>query len=347
MTRNRCQAVTAAVLLSLGCGGDTSTTSTVPALVPPPPAPPPLPPAAPGGLHVSASGEDFVEWAWNAVEDATGYDVQFSRTEAFTGEDEIIARAAEELSYRREGLAPGTSAHLRVRAASGSGEDRITSDWSSQVTGMTLEPPPPDPVRPEPTAECAAVLEAVEGSPANLLNEWWHTPFSVNFYDNFPVDVVGPDYLPGQFSVVQGLADQIEAQLGHPIIGSVNLVTPPEGWTPEHALTEVCQDWREPGEITVFHLPEGPGEYGGPVGAELYCANVDYWVGDGVFGDPLADSGVIRLLFAVLGFAPVPGFPGVPMSPSLNVPYEVGLTEYTATEEDIAALGCLYPKPPE
>ena len=109
------------------------------------PVAPPEPRAVPTGLRISSSGEDFIEWIWNAVEGADGYDVQFSPNEAFTSEDEVIARTGEELSYRREDLAAGTSAYLRVRSASGSGDDRITSDWSTYVTGTTAEPPPPPP----------------------------------------------------------------------------------------------------------------------------------------------------------------------------------------------------------
>ena len=105
-------------------------------------------PPAPTGLRVSDRGEDFIEWSWNAVERADGYDVQFSPNEAFTSEDEIIARTGEELSYRRGGLSAGTSAHLRVRSASGSGDDRITSDWSTHVTGMTAAPQPTPPPAP-------------------------------------------------------------------------------------------------------------------------------------------------------------------------------------------------------
>ena len=110
-----------------------------------------MPPASPSGLRVSASGEDFIEWTWNAVEGADGYDVQFSPNEAFTSEDAIVPRTREELSYRREGLAAGTNAHLRVRSASGSGDARITSDWSTHVTGMTAAPNPTIPPPPAPT----------------------------------------------------------------------------------------------------------------------------------------------------------------------------------------------------
>ena len=144
----------AASMLLLSCGGDSSTTpAPAPAPAPPPPAPPPPPPpepepeppAAPAGLQVSATGVDFVEWSWTPVEGADGYDVQFTANEAFTDEDEIIARTAEETSYRREELEAGTSYFLRVRSAAGTGEERITSDWSAQAGGTTQAPEPPPP----------------------------------------------------------------------------------------------------------------------------------------------------------------------------------------------------------
>ena len=89
---------------------------------------------------------DFIEWRWTPVEGVSGYDAQYSANEAFTDEDEIIARTAEEISYRKDGLEAGASAYLRVRSATGTGEERVTSDWSTHVTGMTMEaPPPPEP----------------------------------------------------------------------------------------------------------------------------------------------------------------------------------------------------------
>ena len=174
------------VLLCLGvlaaCGGDGAPAAppppaTTPAPPPPAPEPEPEPPGVPNDLRVSASGEDFIEWTWTAVEEADGYEVQFSPNEAFTGEDEIIPRTAEQLSYRREGLAAGTSAYLRVRSASGTGEDRITSDWSTHVTGMTAEPPPP----PEPPAVPSGLRISASGED---FVEWtWDAVDGADGYD--------------------------------------------------------------------------------------------------------------------------------------------------------------------
>ena len=140
-------------LVVAACGDEEVPTPTTPA--PPPPAPPPAPepepepeaPAVPAGLRISATGMDFIEWSWTPVNDVSGYDVQYSPNEAFTDQDEVIARTAEEISYRRDGLESGTSAYLRVRSATGTGEERVTSDWSTHVTGMTMAAPPP-PVAP-------------------------------------------------------------------------------------------------------------------------------------------------------------------------------------------------------
>ena len=183
-------------LFVAACGDEDVPTPTTPAPPPPPPpAPPPAPepepepepeaPAVPVGLRISDSGTDFVEWSWTPVADVSGYDVQFSPNEAFTGEDEIIARTAEEISYRRDGLAEATSAFLRVRSAAGTGEERITSDWSTHVTGMT-EAPTPEPA-PEPPAMPTGL--AVSDSGEDFI-EWSWDPvegaagYDVQFSEN-------------------------------------------------------------------------------------------------------------------------------------------------------------------
>ena len=41
-------------------------------------------PAAPRGLPVSAFGTDFIEWSWNAVTEADGYEVLAAATRTYT-----------------------------------------------------------------------------------------------------------------------------------------------------------------------------------------------------------------------------------------------------------------------
>ena len=179
-------------LFVAACGDEEVPSPTTPAPPPPAPTPPPAPepepapepPAVPVGLRISASGMDFIEWSWNAVEGVSGYDVQYSANEAFTEEDETIARTAEEISYRRDGLEAGASAFLRVRAAAGMGEERVTSDWSTHVTGMTAEPEPELP--PAPAAPANLRLKD-RGS--NFIEwEWDEVPGAAGYESQFSTD---------------------------------------------------------------------------------------------------------------------------------------------------------------
>ncbi len=126
-------------LFAVACGGDGSTPTTPAPAPPPAPQPAPEPPAVPTGLTIADSGAGFIEWAWDAVEGVSGYDVQFTTNRAFTDEAEIIPRTAEQTSYRREDLMAGSSGYLRVRSAAGTGDERVTSDWSASVG--TIAPP--------------------------------------------------------------------------------------------------------------------------------------------------------------------------------------------------------------
>ena len=182
-------------LFVVACGDEDVPTPTTPAPTPPAPTPTPPPPepepapeppAVPVGLRISASGMDFIEWSWNAVEGVSGYDVQYSANEAFTDEDETIARTAEEISYRREGLEAGASAFLRVRAAAGTGEERVTSDWSTHVTGMTAEPEPELP----PAPAAPANLRLKERGSDFIEWEWDEVPGADGYESQFSADGV-------------------------------------------------------------------------------------------------------------------------------------------------------------
>ena len=183
-------------LFVAACGDEEVPTPTTPAPTPTPtptpPAPEPEPepvpeaPAVPVGLRISASGMDFIEWSWNAVEGVSGYDAQYSANEAFTDEDETIPRTAEEISYRREGLEAGASAFLRVRAAAGTGKERVTSDWSTHVTGMTAEPEPELP----PAPAVPANLRLKESGSNFIEWEWDEVPGAAGYESQFSADGV-------------------------------------------------------------------------------------------------------------------------------------------------------------
>ena len=117
-----------------GCSDDTS--STTPAPTPAPPTQPLPDPTldAPGGLRVSATGSDFIEFSWNAVEGASNYEIQMSLTE---GNFSSVTRATVTGTMHRFSVEPSTTAYARVRAmASG-----VRSDWSGAVSGATMAAP--------------------------------------------------------------------------------------------------------------------------------------------------------------------------------------------------------------
>ena len=142
-------------LVLTGCGDDDTTTTPAPAPAPPPPpAPEPEPeppapeaPAVPTGLMVSETTETSITWTWNAVEGATGYQVQVSMDEMFTDEDATALTV--EPTFTAVDLMPETSVYLRVRAGIVTDPTDLTTailgEWTTHVTGMSAMPPPPPP----------------------------------------------------------------------------------------------------------------------------------------------------------------------------------------------------------
>ena len=120
-----------------GCGDDDSTTTTpAPAPAPAPPAPAPTPTLdAPAGLTVASSGTDYIEFSWEAVEGASGYEIQLSTTE---GDFSSVSTASVTGTMHRFSVEPGTTAYARVRAVSDEAND---SDWTEAVTGMSNAAP--------------------------------------------------------------------------------------------------------------------------------------------------------------------------------------------------------------
>ena len=117
-----------------GCSDDTS--STTPAPTPAPPTQPAPDPTlgAPGGLRVSATGSNFIEFSWNAVEGASNYEIQLSLT---AGDFGSVTTATVSGTMHRFTVEASTTAHARVRAmASG-----VRSDWSDAVSGTTMAAP--------------------------------------------------------------------------------------------------------------------------------------------------------------------------------------------------------------
>ena len=88
----------------------------------------------PGGLKVTATGPDFLEFGWEAVEGATGYEIQLSRQE---GDFSTVATASVSTTTHRFEVAPETTGWARVRAWEG---DR-QGEWSETAMGASRAAP--------------------------------------------------------------------------------------------------------------------------------------------------------------------------------------------------------------
>ena len=130
-------ALGAALMLS-GCGDDDSSTTTpapAPAPAPAPPTPAaPDPVGVPGGLKVTASGADFLEFGWDAVEGATAYEIQMSLKE---GDFATVATATVTTTMHRFEVAAETTGYARVRTHEGERQ----SEWSGTAMGTSMAAP--------------------------------------------------------------------------------------------------------------------------------------------------------------------------------------------------------------
>lgn len=96
-----------------------------------------LPLTAPTGLAVSGTGDDYLEWGWNAVEGATTYDAQISLEDDNFNPPSSTFNGLTRRTHRVSNLDPADVVFLRVRAVAGTRQ----SSWSDAVRGET-DPPP-------------------------------------------------------------------------------------------------------------------------------------------------------------------------------------------------------------
>lgn len=98
----------------------------------------PLVLTAPGNVRVADRGSNFIEWTWNPVEGASGYQVEMSLNDTdFTRPDSTLNPQAEASPKARFTVAPDTTAYVRVRAFAGEGTDRMEGPWSPSSRGMS------------------------------------------------------------------------------------------------------------------------------------------------------------------------------------------------------------------
>ena len=142
-----------------GCGDDSSTTAPAPAPAPPPAPAAPDPVGTPAGLKVTASGHDFLEFGWEAVEGATGYEIQLSLKE---GDFTSVSTATVTTTMHRFEVAAETTGWARVRAQEGERQ----SEWSETATGMSA-------AAPIPPVTLSAPVPEVSGSGPDFIEWSW------------------------------------------------------------------------------------------------------------------------------------------------------------------------------
>ena len=124
----------AALALAAGCSSDSGGTTPAPAPAPTPAPPTPAPVGVPGGLKVTATGPEFLEFGWEAVEGATGYEIQLS----LKADDFMAVETATVTTTMHRFTVPAeTTGYARVRANEG---DR-QSEWSETAMGLSEAAP--------------------------------------------------------------------------------------------------------------------------------------------------------------------------------------------------------------
>ncbi len=96
----------------------------------------------PAGIRVVDVGVDFLVWAWDPVETATGYEAQaFPRGTAPSERPPL--QITVDPTFRADGLEPDTAMGFFVRAVLETAGGRATGPWSYLGTAKTLPPPAP------------------------------------------------------------------------------------------------------------------------------------------------------------------------------------------------------------
>ena len=102
-------------------------------------------PVAPANLRVKDTGSNYIEWEWDDVAGAAGYQSQFSTESDFSNPATELHRGVSNTERRVSNLEAEKDGNLRVRAYIGAVADPTFGEWSEGSKGTTEEPPPPPP----------------------------------------------------------------------------------------------------------------------------------------------------------------------------------------------------------
>ena len=91
--------------------------------------------STPANLRVTDAGATSIEWTWDEVPGADGYEMQLRRDGNFRQADRVSTVPSTTTIVTR--LSNNTEYHIRVRAVADAGATRQRSDWSESVGGRT------------------------------------------------------------------------------------------------------------------------------------------------------------------------------------------------------------------
>ena len=372
-----------AVALLAGCGGDTPST----------PASPPAAPEPPGVTAVTFLTVPFDSIGW-VLGETIRIQVLFSEPVSVSGSPRLVLDVGSETRFAPFDEAGSTGAFVvfqyevtredRDEDGVSVGADALELNGGTIRNGAGLDAnldlgshviensPPQVVVGAPPQQECTDERErALRFS--RFVGEWDGTAFRVDMMRNFPDFVTDADLLE-LLAPMGRLADQIEYQLGYPVLEMGGLIEVPAGTPPGWN-----EDWeayrptdplpRERGQLVAFYLDDyHPNEWdgtglGAPMNGHTCCGSVSYnkrflgplWTGD----DPCCKTGqnsrqgetIVHEVFHVLGYVHSDAYDrlnqdeGVAMSDSaLTKPWKSGSPVYYAAWTDIDLLRCIFPE---
>ena len=157
-------------------------------------------------------GKTFIVWAWDPVEDATGYEAH-AYPDGTPPNERPPLLVTVEPTFRADGLEPEAVMELFVRAIRETAGGRAEGPWSDPGFGET--PGEPRVCTDERQHARAFGAEADWGPPV-LIDEWDGTPFRFYFDAGIPEsERADAEHF---FEVVERLSERIEDQLGYSVL---------------------------------------------------------------------------------------------------------------------------------
>jgi len=226
------------LVLAAGCGTGTDGKPVAPPTSPaPPPAaePPPEPPGQPSSLRVVDRGQTFIQWAWEPVEGATGYQAH-AFPDGTSPSERPPLRMTVEPTFRADGLEPGAVMGFFVQAIRQTAGGTAVGPWSPMALAST-----PRACTDERERAATFSLGAI------AVDEWDGTPFRFDIVRGFPDSMTEAEL--ARLLEAVALADRkIEDQLGYRILEMGEVIPWPAGPSPPG-----CALPRERGQLQGYY----------------------------------------------------------------------------------------------